>query len=267
MAKGKVTTERLREMKQAGEAIAALTAYDHLWASILDAAGVDVLLVGDSVGTVVQGRDTTVPVTMEQMLYHTEMVTRAAQRALVIADMPFMSYQEGVLTALKNAGTLLKQGNAEAVKLEGGFHVVETVRALTQAGIPVMGHLGLTPQSIHQFGSYKVRGADAEEADRIREEALALQEAGVFGLVLEKIPGELAQAITAELTIPTIGIGAGAACDGQILVTQDMVGLFTRFQPRFVRRYLSLAENLREAFGSYVQDVRARSFPSSDESY
>lgn len=267
MARAKVTTEVLRSMKQAGEPIAALTAYDHLWASILDSTDIDVILVGDSVGTVVQGRDTTISVTMEQMLYHTEMVTRATKRALVIADMPFMSFQISLETALRNAGDLLKKGNAEAVKLEGGKEVADTVRHLTEVGIPVMGHLGLTPQSIHKFGSYKVRGLNPSEADRIFRDAQALQDAGIFALVLEKVPVDLANRITKELSVPTIGIGAGPGCDGQILVTQDMVGLFTRFRPRFVRRYLALAETLRETLGQYVADVKTHEFPSTDESY
>lgn len=254
-------------MKQDGESIAALTAYDHLWAQILDEAGVDVLLVGDSVGTVVQGHDTTVPVTMDHILYHAEMVSRGAKRALVIADMPFMSYQVSLEKALRNAGALLKQSNAEAVKLEGGRPVVETVRHITEAGIPVMGHLGLTPQSIHKFGSYKVRGDEAAEAEQIFQDALALQDAGIFGLVLEKIPAPLAKRITEALEVPTIGIGAGPDCDGQILVTQDMIGLFTRFRPRFVRRYMELAGSLKDAFGDYVKDVKSGSFPSEDESY
>jgi len=267
MEKAKVTTEVLRAMKDRGEPIAALTAYDYLWANLLDSAGVDILLVGDSVGTVVQGRDTTVPVTMEQILYHTEMVTRAVSRALVIADMPFMSYQTSLQEALHNAGKLLKESNAEAVKLEGGRAVADTVNHLTQAGIPVMGHLGLTPQSIHKFGSYRVRGEGVDEADGMFADAVALQEAGAFAIVLEKIPVDLAARITAELSIPTIGIGAGPRCDGQILVTQDMVGLFTRFRPRFVRRYMELAEILGSAFREYVDDVKERSFPDTNESY
>ena len=267
MAKAKVTTETLRLMKQKGERIAALTAYDYLWATLLDEAGVDVLLVGDSVGTVVQGHDTTVPVTLENILYHTEMVTRGTKRALVIADMPFMSFQVSPEDALRNAGHLLKLSNAEAVKLEGGTVVVDTVRHLTAAGIPVMGHLGLTPQSIHKFGSYKVRGDEESEAQQIFDDAKALEEAGVFALVLEKIPGTLAARVTAALEIPTIGIGAGSECDGQILVTQDMIGLFTRFRPRFVRRYLAMAETLRGAFEEFVKDVKDREFPNASESY
>ncbi len=267
MAKAKVTTETLRLMKQKGERIAALTAYDYLWATLLDEAGVDVLLVGDSVGTVVQGHDTTVPVTLENILYHTEMVTRGTKRALVIADMPFMSFQVSPQDALRNAGQLLKRSNAEAVKLEGGTVVVDTVQHLTAAGIPVMGHLGLTPQSIHKFGSYKVRGDEESEAQQIFDDAKALERAGVFALVLEKIPGALAARVTAALEIPTIGIGAGPECDGQILVTQDMIGLFTRFRPRFVRRYLAMAETLRGAFGEFVKDVKDREFPNASESY
>jgi len=266
-AKPKVTTEVLRAMKQAGEPIAALTAYDHLWAGLLDAAGVDVLLVGDSVGTVVQGHDTTVPVTMENILYHTEMVARGTKRALVVADMPFMSFQVSLKDALSNAGGLLKKSGAEAVKLEGGQPVLDTVQHITDAGIPVMGHLGLTPQSIHKFGSYKVRGDNPTEAKQIFDDARALQDAGIFALVLEKIPGKLAGRITKALDIPTIGIGAGPECDGQILVTQDMIGLFTRFQPRFVRRYLALAETVDQAFRQFVGDVKNREFPNADESY
>ena len=267
MTKAKVTTEVLRIMKQRGTPIAALTAYDHLMASILDAAGADVLLVGDSVGTVVQGRDTTVGVTMEQIRYHTEMVSRAAKRALVIADMPFMSFQVNTSEALSNAGSLLKEAGAEAVKLEGGQAVAETVRQLTTAGIPVMGHLGLTPQSIHKFGTYKVRGEDPAEADEIYQDALALQAAGAFALVLEKVPAQLAAKLTQELDIPTIGIGAGLSCDGQILVTHDMLGLFTRFRPRFVRRYAELSESINSAIRDYVSDVRDRKFPGPSESY
>jgi 3-methyl-2-oxobutanoate hydroxymethyltransferase len=263
----KITTEVLRAMKQRDDPITALTAYDYLWATLLDAAGVDVLLVGDSVGTVVQGRDTTVPVTMEHILYHTELVSRGTTRAMVIADMPFMSFQTSLQDALRNAGRLLKESNAEAVKLEGGRRVVETVSHLTEAGIPVMGHLGLTPQSIHKFGSYKVRGIEPGEAERIFDDARALEDAGAFAVVLEKIPVELAERVTTSLAIPTIGIGAGPRCDGQILVTQDMVGLFTRFQPRFVRRYLALAQTLQGAFEHYVADVKNRTFPNEDESY
>ncbi|GAB4143640.1 MAG: 3-methyl-2-oxobutanoate hydroxymethyltransferase [Planctomycetota bacterium] len=267
MARGKITTAALLEMKRARERIAALTAYDHLFASLLDEAGIDVILVGDSVATVQQGRDTTVSVTMQQMLYHCELVSRAVKRALVVGDMPFLSYQVSEEDALRNAGALLKEGHVEAVKLEGGRHVLGTVRRLVDAGIPVMGHLGLTPQSIHRFGSYKTRGVDPEEARTLLEDAHSLQEAGAFALVLEKVPSDLAAAVTGKLRIPTIGIGAGSACDGQILVTHDMLGMFTRFHPRFVRRYAELAATISEAVGRYAADVREGRFPSAEESY
>ncbi len=265
--KRKITTEALRKMKQKGKRIAALTAYDALMAEILDLAGVDVLLVGDSVGTVVQGLDTTVPVTMDQMVYHARLVTRIVQRALVVVDLPFLSYQVSDEEALRNAGRILKESRSEAVKLEGGKAQSKVIRRLTDAGIPVMGHLGLTPQSIHQFGTYRVRGTDPEEANRIFEDALALEESGVFAIVLEKIPASLGKRITDAVQVPTIGIGAGPDCDGQILVTHDMLGLFTRFHPRFVRRYAEIAEDMSKAFRTYVADVREGSFPNESESY
>jgi len=267
MASPKVTTEALREMKRRGEKIVALTAYDYLMGAILDDAGVDLLLVGDSVGTVVQGHDTTVSVTFEQMRYHSEIVGRSAKRAFVVADMPFLSYQVSAEEALRNAGILLKESLVEAVKVEGGRAVTATVRRLSSAGIPVMGHLGLTPQSIHQFGTYKVRGTSEEEATLIFEDAIALEEAGAFGVVLEKIPSDLAARITEELSIPTIGIGAGPHCDGQILVTHDMLGLFTRFRPRFVRRYAELEQSIHQAIAAFVRDVKSADFPSDAESY
>lgn len=267
MSRRKITTEALRAMKVARERIVALTAYDYTMASLLDAAGVDVILVGDSMGTVVQGHHTTVSVTLEQMLYHCEMVSRAAKRAFVVGDMPFLSFQVSEEEALRNAGRLLKEGLVEAVKVEGGKPVAKTVRRLTEAGIPVMGHLGLEPQSIHKYGTYKVRGATEEEAERIFHDALALQEAGAFAIVLEKIPRGLAARITAELHVPTIGIGAGPDCDGQILVTHDMLGLFTRFRPRFVRRYAELAHSIGEAVASYRDDVVSGRFPGDAESY
>ncbi|MEM7198666.1 MAG: 3-methyl-2-oxobutanoate hydroxymethyltransferase [Planctomycetota bacterium] len=267
MREKKVTTEALRQMKVSGERIVALTAYDYFLGAALDAAGVDMLLVGDSVGTVVQGHDTTLSVTFDQIRYHAEMVSRSASRAFVVADMPFLSYQVSEEEALRNAGVLFKESHVEAVKIEGGREVANTVRRLVSAGIPVMGHLGLTPQSIHQFGSYKVRGADESESRRIREDARALQEAGAFGVVLEKIPAGLGKIITGELEIPTIGIGAGPDCDGQILVTHDMLGLFTRFRPRFVRRYAELEAEIRAAVARYVQDVRTAEFPGEQESY
>lgn len=263
----KVTTRRLREMKAKGEPIACLTAYDHLMAHMLDKAGIDVILVGDSAGMVFAGHDTTIPMTMDQMLYHAEVVARAVQRALVVADLPFMSYQISEEDALRNAGRFIKESLTEAVKVEGGEHVCSTIRRIVNSGIPVMGHLGLTPQSIHSFGSYRIRGASDEEAERILNDARALEEAGVFAIVLEKIPADLARRVTRVLQIPTIGIGAGADCDGQILITHDMLGIFTKFRPRFVRRYAELEQVMEAAFNSYREDVKRRSFPSEDESY
>ena len=267
MADGKVTSATLRDMKARGERIVTLTAYDHTMAVLLDAAGVDVILVGDSVGTVVQGRGTTVAVTMDQMVYHCELVSRGAQRALVVGDMPFLSYQVCPEDALRNAGRLLKEGGVEAIKLEGGACVLPTVRRLVDAGIAVMGHLGLTPQSIHQFGSYKVRGKDEAQAAQIVADALALADAGVFALVLEKVPATLGREISQQLLIPTIGIGAGPGCDGQVLVTHDMLGLFTTFKPRFVRRYAELAQTIGTVVGTFCSDVREGRFPSDAESY
>ena len=264
---GKVTTATLRAQKAQRQRITALTAYDHLFAGLLDAAGVDVLLVGDSVATVVQGRDTTVPVTMDQMVYHCEMVARATKRALVVGDLPFLSYQVGVEDALRNAGRMLKEGGAEAVKLEGGSEFAPTVARLVTAGIPVMGHLGLTPQSIHQFGSYRARGRDDTEQRRIVDDARALEQAGAFALVLEKVPAELGRTIATTVAIPVIGIGAGPHTDGQILVTPDLLGLFSKFRPRFVRRYRELATEIGDAVKAYCHDVQNGTFPSDAESY
>ncbi len=263
----KVTTAGLRRMKERGEPIAALTAYDHTMAVLLDEAGLDVLLVGDSVAMVVQGRQTTVSVTMEQMLYHAGLVAAGAERALVVGDLPFMSYQVNADEALKNAGRMVKEAGVEAVKVEGGEHVCATVKRIVDVGIPVMGHLGLTPQSIHQVGTYQVRATEPQEAEQVRRDARALQDAGVFALVLEKIPASLAAEVAASLSIPVIGIGAGSSCDGQILVTHDMLGLYTRFRPRFVRRYAQIGEEMVGAFRHYVADVKGRRFPSAAESY
>jgi len=263
----KVTTAGLRRMKERGEPIAALTAYDHTMAVLLDEAGLDVLLVGDSVAMVVQGRQTTVSVTMEQMLYHAGLVAAGAERALVVGDLPFMSYQVNADEALKNAGRMVKEAGVEAVKVEGGEHVCATVKRIVDVGIPVMGHLGLTPQSIHKFGTYQVRATEPQEAEQVRRDARALQDAGVFALVLEKIPASLAAEVSASLSIPVIGIGAGSSCDGQILVTHDMLGLYTRFRPRFVRRYAQIGEEMVGAFRHYVADVKGRRFPSAAESY
>ena len=263
----KVTTLRLVEMKLASEKIACLTAYDYLTARMLDQAGIDVILVGDSASMVFAGNDTTVPMTMEQMLYHTRVVTKGVKRALVIADMPFGSYHTGADDALRNAIRLMKEGMAEAVKLEGGTGIRGIVRRIVEAGIPVCGHIGLQPQSIHAYGTYKTRGTAEDEAQRILADAHALQEAGACAVVVEKVPQELAKRITSELAIPTIGIGAGAGCDGQILVTPDMLGMNTQFHPRFVRTYATLAETMGTAFAAYRTDVRAGSFPGPGESY
>lgn len=263
----KVTTRSLAEMKRRGERITALTAYDHPTAQLLDEAGVDVILAGDSAAMVIQGLDTTVTVTMEEMLYHSKLVARGAERALVVGDLPFMSYQVNRDEALRNSGRMVKESGVEAVKLEGGEKLCATISRIVDAGIPVMGHLGLTPQSIHQFGTYQVRARSKEEADQVRRDALALADAGVFGIVLEKVPAELATEVAQSVEIPVIGIGAGPGCDGQILVSHDMLGIYTKFKPRFVRRYAELGNQMLNAFSNYVQDVRSGDFPSEDESY
>ena len=263
----RVTTQRLIDMKREGTPIACLTAYDALTAGILDKAGIDLLLVGDSVGNVIQGHDTTIPVTMEDMIYHTLAVVRSVDRAMVVTDMPFMSYQASPREAFRNAGRLMKEAGSGAVKLEGGERVAEAVKLMTENGIPVMGHLGLTPQSIHQFGSYKQRGKNEEEAEQIKKDALILQDAGAFAIVLEKVPAALAKEVTDSVQVPTIGIGAGNGCDGQVLVWTDMMGVSTEFRPRFVRRYAELNDIMTKAAASYVNDVRTRDFPSDEESY
>lgn len=263
----RVTTRRVIEMKRAGEPIACLTAYDAMTAALFDTAGIDVILVGDSVGNVVQGHETTLPVTLEHMIYHTQAVMRGNHHALIVTDMPFMSYQVTPQEAFRNAGRIMKEAGSGAVKLEGGQRVLDAVRMMTESGIPVMGHLGLTPQSIHQFGSYKQRGTSEEEADAIKRDAVALQEAGAFAVVLEKIPATLAAEVTSLVDIPTIGIGAGSACDGQILVWTDMLGMSTEFRPRFVRRYAELHDVITSAVAAYVDDVRERRFPDTEESY
>lgn len=267
-AKRKVTTLRLTEMKRAGDKIAALTAYDFLTARLLDEAGVDVILVGDSAAMVFAGHDTTLPMKMDEMLYHVRVVTKAVKRALVVADMPFMTYHKGIDEALGNAGRLMQDGLAEAVKLEGaGDNILPIVRRLVEAGIPVMGHIGLRPQNILNYGTYKTRGTNQDEAEQIIAEAQALADAGAFSVVVEKVPAGLAERLTGAVPIPTIGIGAGAGCDGQILVTPDMLGLNTQFHPRFVRHYAQLAQEMTGAFSRYCEDVKAGSFPSRAESY
>jgi 3-methyl-2-oxobutanoate hydroxymethyltransferase len=260
----KVTTLTLRQKKERGEPITMLTAYDYPTALALDQAGVDSILVGDSLGMVVLGYENTLPVTMEEMLHHCRAVARGAKSALLIGDMPFMSYQVSVEEAVRNAGRFLAQGNMDAVKLEGGRERVEAIRAIVGAGIPVMGHLGLTPQSVHQLGGFRPQGKTALAAKRLLEDALLLEEAGCFGIVLESVPARLAEMISRRLTIPTIGIGAGAGCDGQVLVTHDLLGLFDRFTPKFVKKYANLHDEMQRAFRQYIADVQARAFPSAE---
>jgi 3-methyl-2-oxobutanoate hydroxymethyltransferase len=266
-APARITTRTVVAMKGRGEKISMLTAYDYTMARIVDAAGIDIILVGDSASNVMAGHETTLPITMEQMIYHTSIVVRGAERALVVADLPFMSYQVTAEEALVNAGRMMKEAGAHCVKLEGGAAMAATIRKIVNAGIPVMGHLGLTPQSIYQFGTYKVRATDDSEAARLLEDAMALQEAGCFAIVLEKIPAGLAAKVTGALSIPTIGIGAGAACDGQVLVIHDMLGLTKAFKPRFLRRYAELQDVMDAAVKQYIDDVKNRRFPSIDEQY
>ena len=263
----KVTAPEVHRMKQRGEKITALTAYDYSFASILDHAGVDILLVGDSLASVIQGHDSTLPVTLDEMIYHTRIVARGRKRALLVADMPFLSYQVSLEEAKRNAGRFLREGAAEAVKVEGGVAMRETIEAIVQIGIPVMGHVGLTPQSIHRFGGYKVQGKEKEEKEKVLQDALAVEEAGAFSIVLEGIPMDLAQEITRRLTIPTIGIGAGVQCDGQVLVVHDMLGLFDMYTPKFVKRYANLSAVMTEAVQRYIKEVREGSFPGDEHSF
>jgi 3-methyl-2-oxobutanoate hydroxymethyltransferase len=263
----RVTVPRIRELKRLGQPITVVTAYDFPTARLADDAQVDILLVGDSLGTVVLGYESTLPVTMEDILHHTRAVTRARPAALVVADMPFLSYQVNDDQAVLNAGRLVQQGGADAVKLEGGERVATAVARMTAAGIPVMGHLGLTPQSVLAFGGYKVQARGEADQERLLREAKALERAGCFSLVLEGIPARLGAAVTRELAIPTIGIGAGVGCDGQVLVSHDLLGFYLGRAPKFVRRYADLAGTVRDAFTRFVADVRARRFPSDEESY
>ncbi len=263
----RITVPTIKKMKERGEPIAMLTAYDTLMAEILDQSGIDIILVGDSGGMVMAGHENTLSVNMEEMLHYVKAVRRGVNRALLVADMPFLSYQVSIEEAVRNAGRFLQEGGAEAVKIEGGKPVVQVVERLVELGIPVMGHLGLTPQSIHLFGGYGVQGKAQEMAARLKQEAQLLEQAGVFSLVLEKVPAQLAQEITESLTIPTIGIGAGKYCDGQVLVSHDMLGLYEKFKPKFVRRYAQLGQAMLEAFINYVNDVKQRNFPDDDESY
>ena len=262
-----ITVPQMLEKKSAGETIVALTAYDFLFARLIDAAGVDLVLVGDSAAQVCAGRRSTLPMTMEEALYHCQMVRRGIHHALLVADMPFMSYQASTEEALRNAGRFFKEAEVDAVKLEGGAAIAETIRRMVETGMPVMGHLGLTPQSVHVFGGYGLQAREEREAARLLQDAHILEAAGAFAIVLEKIPAELARQVTAELKIPTIGIGAGPRCDGQIVVTYDMLGLFEEFKPKFVRRYIEMAEAVRSACRQYSEDVRSGNFPGPHESY
>jgi 3-methyl-2-oxobutanoate hydroxymethyltransferase len=263
----RITTKALYLMKKKGIKISALTAYDFITAKIMDEAGIDVLLVGDSLGMVFQGHETTLPVTVDEMIYHTKAVTKGVTRAMVVVDMPFMSYQLITDEGFRNAGRIMKETSAGAVKLEGGERIADTILKITSAGIPVMGHIGLTPQSIHQFGSYRERGRDKAEAEEIIKDAKIIEEAGAFAIVLEKIPAKLAKKVSESLKIPTIGIGAGMHCDGQILVTPDMLGLNLDFHPRFIRHYSNLTEEITKAIKNYIRDVKEVKFPSEEESY
>ena len=263
----RVTTKTLSLLKKKGIKIASLTAYDFITAKILDEAGIDVILVGDSLGNVFQGNDTTLPVTMDEMIYHTKAVSKGVNRAMLVVDMPFMSYQLSIDEGFRNAGRIMKETPAGAVKLEGGLRVADTIKKITDSGIPVMGHIGLTPQSIYQFGSYRERGRDNDEAEEILRDAEAIEQAGAFAIVIEKIPAQLSKKISEKLTIPTIGIGAGVYCDGQILVTPDMLGLNVDFHPRFVRYYAELANQISGAVKNYIGDVKQTKFPSEEESY
>ena len=264
-----ITTKGLLEMKEKGERIVALTCYDALFARLLDASGIDILLVGDSLNQVLAGAPSTLSATLDQMIYHTRMVRRGVEagRAMVVCDMPFLSYQVSVEDALRNCGRAMKETGCHAVKIEGGQHMAPTVRRLVDIGIPVMGHVGLTPQSVHALGGYRVQGRDDAEAGRLKADATALQDAGAFGIVLELVPAPLASQITKSLTIPTIGIGAGPACDGQVLVLHDMLGLNDQFSAKFVKKYAALAEDVREAARVYAAEVREGRYPGPEHSF
>ncbi len=263
----RVTTHTLQEMKNRGEKIAMLTSYDYSMAKIVDEAGVDVILVGDSASNVMAGHETTLPITLEQMIYHASSVVRAVKRALVVVDLPFGAYQGNSKEALTSSIRIMKESGAHAVKLEGGYEIRESVERILSAGIPVMGHLGLTPQSIYKFGTYTVRAREVDEADRLLSDAKLLDETGCFSIVLEKIPAALTEKVSKSIEIPTIGIGAGNKADGQVLVVHDMLGLTHEFNPRFLRRYLNLYDEIIGAVGQYVKDVRAKEFPNDKEQY
>lgn len=263
----RVTTHSIQSMKNRGEKIAMLTAYDYSTACILDEAGIDILLVGDSASNVMAGHETTLPITLDQMIYHAQSVVRAVSRAMVVVDLPFGSYQSNSEIALSSAIRIMKESGAHAVKLEGGEEVEESIRRILRAGIPVMGHLGLTPQSIYKFGTYSVRAKEEAEAQKLKDDARLLDNLGCFSLVLEKIPATLAKEVSESIDIPTIGIGAGKNCDGQVLVTQDMLGITREFKPRFLRRYLELFDLIGEATRQYISDVKSKDFPNDQEQY
>ena len=263
----KNTVSTFLSQKQNGEKITMLTAYDYSTAKLIDEAGINSILVGDSLGTVILGYEDTLPVTMEDIIHHTRAVARGAKNALVVADMPFMSYQTSVYDAVKNAGRLIKEGGAAAVKLEGGASVTEQISAIVKASIPVVGHIGLTPQSVNVFGGHKVQGKSEESARQIIEDAKAVERAGAFAIVMECVPAKLAEVITKTVSVPTIGIGAGAGCDGQVLVYQDMLGMFSEFCPKFVKKYADVGEMMKEAFGQYKNEVQSGAFPTQEHTF
>ena len=263
----KITTHTLQKMKETGEKISMLTAYDFSFAKIFDAAGIDVLLVGDSAGNVIAGYETTVPVTLEQMIYHAQSVVRAVNRCLVVVDMPFGSYQGNSDIALASAIKIMKETGGHSVKMEGGEEILESIKKIVNAGIPVMGHLGLTPQSIYKFGTYTVRAKEELEAEKLKKDILLLEQAGCYAVVLEKIPAALAKEVTESVSIPTIGIGAGGSCNGQVLVMHDMLGITTEFKPRFLRQYLNLGNQIDGAVKQYIADIKSSDFPNVGESY
>ena len=263
----RITTHNLQTMKTTGEKISMLTAYDFSMARILDEAGIDILLVGDSASNVMAGHETTLPITLDQMIYHASSVVRAVKRALVVVDLPFGSYQGNSKLALESAIRIMKESGAHAVKMEGGDEIQDSIKRILSAGIPIMGHLGLVPQSIYKFGTYTVRAKEEDEANKLRSDALLLEQLGCFGIVLEKIPATLAKDVSASLHIPTIGIGAGMHCDGQVLVTHDLLGISKDFQPRFLRRYMDLFDGIKGAVEHYIKDVKANDFPNEKEQY
>ena len=263
----RITVKTLVDMKEQGEKIAMLTAYDFTMAKIVDAAGIDVILVGDSASNVMAGHETTLPITLDQMIYHASSVVRGIERALVVVDLPFGSYQSDSKEALRSAIRIMKESGAHAVKLEGGKEIKDSIKKILNAGIPVMGHLGLTPQSIYKFGTYTVRAREEAEAQKLREDALVLEKMGCFAIVLEKVPAALATEVAQSVSVPVIGIGAGGGVDGQVLVTHDMLGMTHEFSPRFLRRYLDLYNDMSNAFGQYVTDVKSKDFPNDSEQY